>query len=274
VQKAEEKKKVAVVGGGPAGINAAMVLCRRGHDVTLYEKSDRLGGALNLAVIPSFKQDLSDYLRYLLRQADKCGARILLNTEATPEMLEKENYDAVLVAIGSEPVIPKVPGVELPHVCWAPEAESGEKKCGQKVVIVGAGTVGAEAALDLKAQGKDVLVIDMLETYESLYKAGGAMGMEIRRHLDADGVEVRLGHKLLEITPTEVVCEVVKTGERVRIPADTVLLAVGMRAKWEEANALRLTAPGPNCFLIGDCLVGDGNVKTATSSALSAAAYL
>ena len=274
VQKADVKRRVAVVGGGPAGINAAMILRERGHDVTLYEKSDRLGGMLNYGVIPSFKQDLTDYLHYLQCQANKCGARILLNTEATPEMLEKENYDAVLVAVGSEPIVPRVPGVTLPHVSWAPEVEAGEKPCGQKVLIVGAGSVGAEAAIDLRERGKDVILIDLLEDFSGLFRTAGALAMELTNRLNADGVDVRLGHRLVEITDTEVVCELVKTGELVRIPADTVLLAVGMKAKWHEANALRLTAQGTNAFLIGDCLVGDGNVKTATSAALSAAAYI
>ncbi len=274
VQKAEEKRRVAVVGGGPSGINAAMILRDRGHDVTLYEKSGKLGGMLNYGVLAPFKQDLADYLKYLVRQAEKCGARILLNTEATPELLEKEGYDAVIVAIGAEPIVPKVPGVDLPHVSWAPEVEAGEKPCGQKVVIVGAGTVGAEAALDLRQQGKDVVLIDMLPNYGLTMLKGGIIAVELGGKLPEAGVEMHMGHRLLEITPTEVICEVIQTGEQVRFEADTVLLAAGMRAKWDEANALRLTVPGTNAFLVGDCLVGDGNVKTATSTALSAAAYI
>ncbi len=274
VQKAEEKRKVAVVGGGPGGITAAMLLRQRGHDVTLYEKSGRLGGALNYAVLPEFKRDLADYLHYLIVQANKCGAKILLNTEATREMLETENYDAVIVAIGAEPVIPRIPGADLPHVFWAPEVDAGEKPCGQKVVVVGAGAVGLEAAIDLQREGKDVTVIELMDDYVSLRQTGNAGAAEFLRLIDACGLDVRLGHKLLEITPTDVLCENVKTGEQLRLPADTVLLAVGLRARWEEANELRQACPGTNGFLIGDCLYAGGNVKAATSGALSAAGYL
>ena len=256
VQKAEEKRKVAVVGGGPGGIAAAVIACRRGHDVTLYEKTGRLGGALNYAVLPDFKRDLADYLHYLTVQAGKCGAKILLNTTATREMLERENYDAVIVAIGAEPVVPNVPGATLPHVCWAPLADAGEAPCGEKVVVVGAGAVGLEAAIDMQRAGKDVTVIELMDDYVSLRQSGNAGAAEFLRLIEAMELDVRLGHRLLEITP------------------DTVLLAVGLKARSAEADELRLACPGPNAFLIGDCLYPGGNVKAATAGALSAAGYL
>ncbi len=274
VGKAAVRKRVAVVGGGPGGITAAMVLCERGHDVTLYEKTDRLGGIMNYAALPSFKQDAADYVKYLVRQANKCGARILLNTAATREMLEKENYDAVIVAIGAEPIVPDLPGIRLPHVCWAPEADAGEKPCGRKVVVAGAGAVGLEAAIDLKKEGRDVTVIELLDDYSSLRKSAASASAEFLTLIDELKLDVRLGHRLLEVTPTEVICEEVKTGETVRIPADTVLLALGVKPKWEEADQLRLACPGPDTALIGDCLYVGNNVKAATSGALSAAAYL
>ena len=274
VPKAEEKKKIAVVGGGPGGITAAQVLCARGHDVTLYEKSDRLGGALVYAALPSFKQDMADYVKYLVRQAYKCGAKILLNTTATREMLEQEGYDGVIVAIGAEPLVPRLPGIDLPHVFWAPEADAGEKPCGQKVVVVGAGAVGLEAAIDLKKAGKDVTVIEMLDTYASLNKSAHGGAAEFLALIKEMELDVRLGHKLLEVTPEAVICENTATGEKVSLPADTVLLAMGVKAKWAEADELRRACPETNSFLIGDCLYVGSNVAAATSGALSAAAYL
>ncbi len=103
VPKAPEKKRVAVVGGGPAGIQAMLTLCERGHDVTLYEKSDRFGGNLIPAIAPPFKRDCRDYVDWLVRQAEKAPARKLLNTKATKELLEREKYDALIIAFGAEP---------------------------------------------------------------------------------------------------------------------------------------------------------------------------
>ena len=118
------------------------------------------------------------------------------------------------------------------------------------------------------------MVIELLDDYVSLRRSGNAGAAEFLRLIDAMQLDVRLSHKLLEITPTDVLCENVKTGERLRLPADTVLLAVGLKAKWDEANELRQACEGTLGFLIGDCLNPDGNVKEATSGALSAAGYL
>ena len=157
VKKADVKKKVAVIGGGPAGIQALLTLCERGHNVTLYEMSDRLGGHVVPGSAPSFKQDVRDYLEYFVRQANKAPARILLNTEATKKMLDAEGYDALIIAVGSRPTIPPVPGIDKPHVHWAPEVDMGKVKAGQKTVIVGAGAVGVECAIGLKRQEKTSL---------------------------------------------------------------------------------------------------------------------
>ena len=106
VKKADVKRKVAVIGGGPAGIQAIFTLCERGHDVTLYEMSDHLGGNIVPGSVLPFKRDVKDYLDYLVCQASKAPARILLNTEATKEMLDAEDYDSLIIAVGSKPIIP------------------------------------------------------------------------------------------------------------------------------------------------------------------------
>ena len=275
VQKAETKKRIAVIGGGPGGITAAQILCDRGHDVTLYEKSGQLGGALRYAALPSFKQDMADYVKYLIYQAEHCGAKILLNTEATRELLEKEQYDGIIVAIGADPLVPELPGIHKAHVHWAPEVDAGEKPCGQKVVVVGAGAVGLEAAIDLKKEGKDVTVIELQSGYQSLQASANATVIpEFTRIIDSLGLEVRFSHRLMEVTDDAVLCRDEVSGETVSIPADTVLLAMGVRPKAEEANALRRACPETNSFLIGDCLYVGKNVAAATQGALKAAAYL
>lgn len=274
VQKAEVKKKVAVVGGGPAGIVAADVLCQRGHDVTLYEKSGRLGGTLFYAALPDFKQDLADYVTYLKRLAATCGAKILLNTEATKDVLDAENYDAVIVAIGAKPIFPNVAGIDKPHVHWAPHAEAHEVPCGNEVVIVGAGAVGIEAAIDLKREGKNVTVIEMLDSFASL-SASASGGMDDLMKLIGDlEIPVQLGTKLTAVEDDAIVCVDAKTGAEKRIAADTVLLAIGVAPDYDESDALRHSCPEPSAFIIGDCHhVGD-NIANATMGALKAAAYI
>jgi len=150
VGKAGVKRRVAVIGGGPAGLQALLTLCERGHDVTLYEMSDHLGGNVVSGSVLPFKQDVKDCLSYLLRQADKAPARILLNTEATKEMLDAEGFDALIIAVGSRPIIPPFWSIDKPHVHWAPEADSGKVKVGKKTVVVGAGSDGIESAIGLK----------------------------------------------------------------------------------------------------------------------------
>ena len=127
VKAVEIKKRIAVIGGGPAGIQAAITLCERGHGVTLYEKSFQLGGNLVLGAVHSFKQDLRDYIKYLLCQLNKTNTKVLLNTEATKKILDAEKFDGLIIAVGASPIIPDLPGIDKPHVYWAPDAEAGPR---------------------------------------------------------------------------------------------------------------------------------------------------
>jgi 2,4-dienoyl-CoA reductase-like NADH-dependent reductase (Old Yellow Enzyme family)/thioredoxin reductase len=274
VPKAPVKKKVAVIGGGPAGVMALQVLCDRGHDVTLYEKTGKIGGTLNYAALPYFKKDMADYLKYLQVQAAKAPARILLNTECTKEILDKEKYDAVIIAIGADPIIPKLPGIDKPHVHWAPHADAHEVPCGEKVVIVGAGAVGIEAAIDLKKEGKDVTVIEMLDGYQSLNASASGGFDDLMAIIKDLNIPILLSTKLAEVTDNSVICTDLKTGASKTIPADTVLLAMGVKPRVKAADELRHSCPETSVFLAGDCLYVGNNIASATRSALLAAAYI
>ncbi len=273
VKKAEEKKRVAVVGGGPAGIQALLTLCERGHDVTLYEMSDHLGGNLVPGSALSFKQDLRDYLEYIIRQANKAPARILLNTEATKELLDGEGYDTLVIAVGARPLIPPLPGIDKPHVHWAPEADIGKVEVGNKTAIVGAGAVGIECTIELISKGKDVTVVEMAPDMSSLMAASGAVAMEFMELIGKLNIPIHLNCKLEEITDNTVVCRDTNTSEKIEFPADTVLLALGMSARHDVADSLRRSAPETEVFVVGDAAEA-GNLGPAVMSAFRAAAYV
>ena len=273
VQRAEAKKRVAVVGGGPAGIQAMLTLCERGHDVTLYEMSDRLGGHVVPGSALPFKQDVRDYLEYLVRQANKAHARILLNTEATREKLEAENYNALIIAVGSKPIIPQIPGIDRPHVHWAAEADTGRIAIGNKTAVIGAGTVGLECAIGLKRKGKDVTVMEMAPDLSNLSSSAGAAFMEFMELSKELAIPILLDRKLEEVKDKSVICRDMKTSEKFEYPADTVLLAVGVAARHEVADSLRHCAPETEVYVVGDASE-PGTIASAIRSAFKAAAYI
>jgi 2,4-dienoyl-CoA reductase-like NADH-dependent reductase (Old Yellow Enzyme family)/thioredoxin reductase len=270
VPLAKKKKKVAVIGGGPAGIEAVKWLIERGHDVTIYEKGDRFGGNVLNAVAAPFKKDLKDYLAYMEAYIDHAPARKLLNTEATPEMIKAENYDAVILAVGADPIIPNLPGCDRPNVFWAPDAENGRVECGKNVVIIGASSVGTEASINLAQHGKNVTVLDMADKV-SLRSTGAEYDL---MQMSAEyGVKRLLGWKLREIKDGCVTAEDVNTGELKDFAADTVLLAVGMKPRQKEALRYYHTCPETNFFMVGDC-AGGGDIRDAVKTAFDAARYI
>ncbi|MBR5113796.1 MAG: FAD-dependent oxidoreductase [Oscillospiraceae bacterium] len=276
VPPAPVKKKVAVVGGGVAGITAMTTLVDRGHDVTLYEKSDHLGGNVLGAAAPPFKIDCRDYLDWLIRQAEKCPARKIMNTEVTKEILDAEKYDAIIIAVGSEPIIPKVPGIDKPHVHWAPDAETGKVAVGDKIVIVGAGAVGLEAALDFADQGKDVTVVEMQEKeacFRNIHSSSGTSYREFRTIVDSGRFPSYYETALAEVTDDKVICVNQVTGEKIELEADTVLLAVGMKPLTAKAEELRRSAPETSVRLVGD-VKKLGTIGTAVNQAFQAALHI
>jgi NADPH-dependent 2,4-dienoyl-CoA reductase/sulfur reductase-like enzyme len=268
--RAAVKKKVAVIGGGPAGVEAMKWLLQRGPDVTLYEKSGRIGGHVRDAVSAPFKKDMRDYLGYMESFAENCGARVLLNTEATPELLNGEKFDAIVAALGAEPIFPKLPGADKPHVHGAPDAENGSVACGAHVVIIGGSSVGTEASINIAMKGAKVTVLEMVKEVDL---SGTGAGSDLLDLSAENGVTRLLGWRLLEILDNSVVAENVDTGEKKEFAADTVLMAVGLKPRRAEAMKFWHCCPETNFAIIGDC-AESGDIRDAVWTAFEATRYI
>ena len=222
-----------------------------------------MGGHIRDGVAADFKTDLRDYLHYMEDFAANCGARVLLNTEATPELLAGEHYDAVIAALGSDPILPGIPGSDKPHVHWAPDAENGKVPCGQRVVIVGGSSVGTEASISLARKGKEVTVVEMAEQVD-LFRTGAAS--DLLALSEENHVTRLLGWKLCEIADDGVRIRNGRTGEEKTIPADTVLMAVGMKPRRAEALRFAHLCPETSFHIIGDA-VKSGEIRDAVFQA-------
>ena len=275
VPLAPEKKKMAVIGGGPAGIQAMQTLVERGHDVTLYEKEAEIGGNLRNAVLDPRKTDVKQYLTYLQNQAKMTKANVLMNTEAKPEELAKEGYDAILVAVGAQPIVPDIPGIGSPNVFWAPDAEKEGVNLGKKLVVIGGGAVGVQTAVHFAMEGKDVTIVEIagkLKLDGSVSRLiGGAMNLE--QELIDYNVDVLLNHNVVKISDKSVTVTNVETGETSDIAADNVLYCVGMKSLNKEAQAFRQSAPNTRVYMVGDCY-DQFEIRGAVHSAFTIASTL
>jgi NADPH-dependent 2,4-dienoyl-CoA reductase/sulfur reductase-like enzyme len=247
IKPAAKVKTVAVIGGGPAGMEAARVAALRGHKVTLFEKGPALGGQLNIAALPPHKADIAPWTRYLAGQMAKTGVQVKLNSEVTLGALASLKPDAVVVATGGIPAKLDIPGIEKPNVVTADDVLSGKKEAGQKVVIIGGGTVGCETADYLAEKGKQVTVVEILK------RAASDMYVMVRRRLMDDLRSRKV------VLLTSACCEAILDGsvlvttgdgKRENIPADTVIIAVGYKPNNSLVEALKGQAPEIYC--IGD----------------------
>ncbi len=224
LQRAARPKKIVVIGGGPAGMEAARVAAIRGHSVTLYEKNNQLGGHLVEASVPKFKEDIRNYKDWLVRQMNNLGVTVVLGRELTPNELAEFKPDAVVIATGSTSFCPNVPGVEKPIVATAIDVLLGKAGPGEHPIVAGGGAVGAEVALYLAQQGKDVTLVEMLPTIASdVVPLRNALIAQLG---DAK-VKILTDTKIAAITDNGV--SAISAGKTtVNISGDKVILAMGL----------------------------------------------
>ena len=255
-------KKVAVIGGGPAGMMAALTAADRGHTVTLFEKTGELGGELKFATYVSFKWPLREYKDYLIAQVGKKqGVTVKLNTEATPD--DVKGYDVVIAAVGASPVVPPIPGIQaaLP----ACDSYGKEDTLGNEVVVIGGGQVGCETALHLAKLGKKVTIIEMQSALAPDASKTHRDEMLVEFDKEPNFIPV-VNAKVSAVEPKAVTYE--QDGNSITVPCDSVILAAGMRARTQLADSFMGITP--EFDEIGDC-VRARTVEWATKEGFYAA---
>jgi 2,4-dienoyl-CoA reductase-like NADH-dependent reductase (Old Yellow Enzyme family)/thioredoxin reductase len=248
ITPALKTKKVMVIGGGPAGLEAAITAALRGHKVIIYEQQSQLGGKLILAATPPHKDEIEPFKDYLVNRVKQLGIPFELGEKATLAMIKKYHPDALVVASGALPILPKIPGVDGPNVVFAEDVLSG-RKTGQTSVVIGGGLVGCETAEFLAQQNKNVIIVEMLA--EIATGVGHSFKAGLLNRLSASAVSMLVGAQCKKITENSVVVTG-KFGEDQTIQADSIILAVGAKAN----NGLAKTAMSlvPEIHVIGDCL--------------------
>ena len=250
VREPERQKRVAVIGGGPAGMRCCLFLRERGHTPVLYEMEPVLGGQIVHADYAPFKWTLRDYKNWLIYQLDKQGIEVHTGVKATPEMIAAENYDAVVVANGAEMLTLPIPGADRDKLTYALEAFAHPERLGEKVVVIGGGEVGVETALYIAQQGHDTTVVEMRDRLSADSTAIHYYDM-FREAWEAEpNFHGITGVKVARIEPDAVVYTD-KDGAEHSLPADTVVMCAGRVPR--EAEALAFYGCAPEFYMIGDC---------------------
>jgi len=265
-------KKVAVIGGGPGGMKAALTAAERGHKVTLYEKSDALGGLLQFTDHTQWKWNYRKFKDYLAYQVKKKGIEVQLKTTATPEMIKSKGYDTVLVATGAEPAISRMPGADGSNVFNILTCYSNKKALGKRVVVIGAGRIGTETAMGIAKDGHKVTILcgsnDLIELeYIGSHNLMNQIAI-LQNHPDLDFVLQATAKKIADgkVTYTD------STGAEKSIEADSVVIYSGLKPRMDEAA--KFIGSANQVLLLGDCTGRNGTIQKTIRSAFFVASQV
>lgn len=269
IQPAEQKKKIAVLGGGPAGLEAARVAALRGHDVTLFEKTTSLGGQLNIACVPPRKEEMRRATQDLIHAVCNAGVHLCMGQTRTAEQLKDAGFEAVINAVGAHSAAPRIPGIDGVNVADAWKVLAGEQQVYGTVAVIGGGMVGCETAEYLAARGCKVSVIEMMDKIA----AGESTTIlpTLLENYKTYGVEQYPSHKVKEFRMDAVVCEN-KDGAEVTIPCDHIVLAMGARSN--EFDAAALEAANIPVYSIGDAAGKAADISNAIRTGYDTACQL
>ena len=269
IQPAAQKKKIAVLGGGPAGLEAARVAALRGHDVTLFEKTTSLGGQLNIACVPPRKEEMRRAAQDLIHAVCNAGVHLCMGQTRTAEQLKDAGFEAVINAVGAHSAAPRIPGIDGVNVADAWKVLAGEQQVYGTVAVIGGGMVGCETAEYLAARGCKVSVIEMMDKIA----AGESTTIlpTLLENYKTYGVEQYPSHKVKEFRMDAVVCEN-KDGAEVTIPCDYIVLAMGARSNAFDAAALE--AAGIPVYSIGDAAGKAADISNAIRTGYDTACQL
>lgn len=269
IQPAAQKKKIAVLGGGPAGLEAARVAALRGHDVTLFEKTTTLGGQLNIACVPPRKEEMRRAAQDLIHAVCNAGVHLCMGQTRTAEQLKDAGFEAVINAVGAHSAAPRIPGIDSVNVADAWKVLAGEQQVYGTVAVIGGGMVGCETAEYLAARGCKVSVIEMMDKIA----AGESTTIlpTLLENYKTYGVEQYPSHKVKEFRMDAVVCEN-KDGAEVTIPCDYIVLAMGARSN--EFDAAVLEAASIPVYSIGDAAGKAADISNAIRTGYDTACQL
>jgi len=266
LRKNGDGKTVAVIGGGPAGMEAARILAMRNFHVVLFEKAASLGGTLNIADKPAFKDKLTLLSQTMQVQLERLGVEIRCGVEATPELVAQLSPVGVMVACGARPMVPPLPGIDSAHVCLAEDVILGKVSPSGNVAVIGSGLTGLETSEMLLSRGLNVSIVEMApQIGPGIF--GAILNDELSRITPHDPA-IYTQHKLVSIQDDSITLEKVEDGSNVHVPADSVVLALGVRPRSDIVASFR--SAFDHVVAIGDARQG-GRISTAIREGYEAA---